>query len=87
MLVRRLHGLQAFVFQRADVQLPGFHKYFMLLSHTAHSMATHTMAYINKRGGWIDLQDLVSVCVCVCVCHSVCVLRGVINPKIRKLCF
>ncbi|XP_076461208.1 soma ferritin-like [Babylonia areolata] len=48
----------AYFFDRADVQLPGYHKYFLHLWQTTMDQARSVMAYINKRGGWIDMQDL-----------------------------
>ncbi|KAK7109369.1 soma ferritin-like [Littorina saxatilis] len=48
----------AYFFDRADVQLPGFHKYFMGLYKNSVDLAQDIMAYINKRGGYIDLQEL-----------------------------
>lgn len=48
----------AYFFDRADVQLPGFHKYFLGMWKKSTSMAGDIMSYINRRGGWIDLNDL-----------------------------
>ncbi|KAK7478936.1 hypothetical protein BaRGS_00029803 [Batillaria attramentaria] len=48
----------AYFCDRADVQLPGFHKFFMTLWQDGVNMARDIMSYINKRGGWIELQEL-----------------------------
>nr|KAG5693513.1 hypothetical protein BaRGS_006215 [Batillaria attramentaria] len=38
--------------------MPGFHKFFMTLWQDGVNMARDIMSYINKRGGWIELQEL-----------------------------
>lgn len=47
----------AYFFDRADVQLPGFHQYFLRLWQRTLDQARSLMAYINTRGGWIDMAD------------------------------
>ncbi|KAL8579037.1 hypothetical protein ACOMHN_035976 [Nucella lapillus] len=48
----------AYFFDRADVQLPGFHRYFLHLWQRTQDQARTIMAYVNRRGGWIDMTDL-----------------------------
>jgi len=48
----------ASIFDRGDVELPGFHKYMMGMWEKSMSKARDVMSYINKRGGWIDLLEL-----------------------------
>ncbi|XP_046549163.1 ferritin heavy chain-like [Haliotis rubra] len=50
----------AFWFDRADMALPGFHKYFLTASHKARDDAEALMKYINKRGGYIKLKNIKS---------------------------
>ncbi|XP_050398035.2 soma ferritin [Patella vulgata] len=50
----------AFYFDRADVALPGFHKFLMEASENERKDATKLMAYINKRGGWFKLRRIVA---------------------------
>ncbi|XP_017779969.1 PREDICTED: soma ferritin-like [Nicrophorus vespilloides] len=48
----------AYHFDRDDVALPGFHKYFKKCSEEEREHATRLMEYINKRGGKIVLTDV-----------------------------
>nr|ABG88845.1 ferritin subunit 1 [Haliotis discus discus] len=50
----------AYWFDRADMALPGFHKYFLAASHKARNEAEAIMKYINRRGGYIRLKNLKS---------------------------
>ncbi|CAL1549034.1 unnamed protein product [Lymnaea stagnalis] len=49
---------QGFFFDRDDVALPGFSKYFKNLSHEEREHAEKLMSYQIKRGGRIVLQDV-----------------------------
>lgn len=48
----------AFYFDRDDVSLPGFAKFFRKSSEEEREHAEKFMAYQNKRGGRIVLQDI-----------------------------
>ena len=48
----------AFYFDRDDVALPGFSKFFMKSSDEEREHAEKLMKYQNKRGGRIVLQDI-----------------------------
>jgi len=48
----------AFHFDRDDVALPGFHKFFKHASEEEREHAEKLMKYQNKRGGRIVLQDI-----------------------------
>ncbi|KAH9518502.1 hypothetical protein Btru_016964 [Bulinus truncatus] len=48
----------AFYFDRDDVALPGFHKFFKKQSEEEREHAEKLMKYQNKRGGRIVLQDI-----------------------------
>merc|ERR1712112_210773 len=48
----------AFYFERDDVALPGFAKFFKKSSDEEREHAEKFMAYQNKRGGRIVLQDI-----------------------------
>jgi len=48
----------AFYFDRDDVALPGFAKYFTKASEEEREHAEKFMKYQNKRGGRIVLQDI-----------------------------
>jgi len=48
----------AFYFDRDDVALPGFSKYFKHASEEEREHAEKLMTYQNKRGGRIVLQDV-----------------------------
>merc|ERR1711860_284404 len=48
----------AMYFDRDDVALPGFHKYFKHASDEEREHAEKFMKYQNKRGGRIVLQDI-----------------------------
>jgi len=48
----------AFYFDRDDVALPGFAKFFKNNSHEEREHAEKLMAFQNKRGGRIVLQDI-----------------------------
>ena len=48
----------AFHFERHDIALPGFSKYFMKNSHEEREHAEKFMKYVNKRGGRVCLQDI-----------------------------
>lgn len=48
----------AYFFDRADVQLPGFHKHFLGLWQANLQQAQDLLAYINKRGGWVDMREV-----------------------------
>ncbi|EDO39948.1 predicted protein [Nematostella vectensis] len=48
----------AFHFDRDDVALPGFHKYFLKASHEEREHAEKLMKFQNERGGRIVLQDI-----------------------------
>jgi len=49
----------AMYFDRDDVALPGFHKFFKKASEEEHEHAEKLMKYQNKRGGRIVLQQIV----------------------------
>ena len=49
---------QAYYFDRDDVALPGFHKYFKKSSDEEREHAEKLMTYQNKRGGRIVLQAI-----------------------------
>uniref|UniRef100_K1QAG9 Ferritin n=1 Tax=Magallana gigas TaxID=29159 RepID=K1QAG9_MAGGI len=49
---------QALYFDRDDVALPGFHKFFKHSSDEEREHAEKLMKYQNKRGGRIVLQDI-----------------------------
>ena len=48
----------AFYFDRDDVALPGFHKFFKENSEEEREHAEKLMKYLNKRGGRVVLQDV-----------------------------
>jgi len=48
----------AYYFDRDDVALPGFHKYFKKLSDEERERAHDLMKYQNARGGRILLKDI-----------------------------
>ncbi|CAG5116600.1 unnamed protein product [Candidula unifasciata] len=48
----------AYYFDRDDVALPGFHKYFKKLSNEERQHAKKLMKYQNQRGGQILLHDI-----------------------------
>jgi len=48
----------AYHFDRDDVALPGFHKYFKEMSEEERGHAQKLMEFQNKRGGRIVLQDI-----------------------------
>ncbi|ESO90360.1 hypothetical protein LOTGIDRAFT_123691, partial [Lottia gigantea] len=50
----------AFFFDRADVALPGFHKFLMEASNKEKENAIKLMKYMNKRGGWFKLRRIVA---------------------------
>ena len=50
--------LQSFHFDRDDVALKGFHKFFKNQSHEEREHAEKLMAYQNMRGGRVLLQDV-----------------------------
>ena len=50
--------MQAFYFDRDDVALKGFHRYFKDASDEERGHAQKFMKYQNKRGGRIVLQDI-----------------------------
>ena len=54
--------LQAYYFDRDDVALPGFHKFFKKSSEEEREHAEKLMKYQNKRGGRIVLQDIKASC-------------------------
>lgn len=45
-------------FGRADVALPGFSKYFRKLSERELEHANFLMAYLNKRGGYVEFRNV-----------------------------
>ncbi|KAK3595299.1 hypothetical protein CHS0354_004447 [Potamilus streckersoni] len=45
-------------FSRGDVALPGFAKFFESASKEEREHATMLMDYVNKRGGYISLQNI-----------------------------
>ncbi|XP_022088324.1 soma ferritin-like isoform X1 [Acanthaster planci] len=47
-------------FNRSEVALPGFHSYCKGLSDSKRDVAMELMAYQNKRGGRVCLQDIKS---------------------------
>jgi len=49
----------AYHFDRDDVALPGFHKYFKKMSEEEREHAQKFMEFQNKRGGRIFLQDII----------------------------
>lgn len=49
---------QAWYFDRDDVALPGFHKFFARASAEERIHAEALMAYQNRRGGRIVLQNI-----------------------------
>lgn len=50
----------SFYFNRDDVALPGFHKFYKENSDEEREHAEKLMKYINKRGGRVVLQDVKS---------------------------
>jgi ferritin heavy chain len=48
----------AFYFDRDDIALPGFHKFFKHNSDEEREHAEKLMKYLNKRGGRVVLQDV-----------------------------
>ena len=48
----------AYFFDRDDVALPGFYKFFKHQSDEEREHAEKLMKYINKRGGRVALQDV-----------------------------
>jgi ferritin heavy chain len=48
----------AFYFERDDVALPGFSKFFRHNSDEEREHAEKLMTYLNKRGGRVVLQDV-----------------------------
>jgi len=48
----------AYYFDREDIALPGFHKYFKKASDEEREHAEKLMRYQNKRGGRIVLQPI-----------------------------
>jgi ferritin heavy chain len=50
--------VQAFYFERDDVALPGFAKFFKKSSDEEREHAEKLMNFQNKRGGRIVLQDI-----------------------------
>jgi ferritin heavy chain len=53
-----VYSSMAFYFDRDDVALPGFHKFFKKASHEEREHAEKFMKYQNMRGGRIVLQDV-----------------------------
>ncbi|CAC5368743.1 FTH1 [Mytilus coruscus] len=53
-----IYQSMAYYFDRDDIALPGFHKYFEKLSKQKRCEAEKLMEYQNKRGGRIVLQDV-----------------------------
>jgi len=53
-----VYSSMAFYFDRDDVALPGFHKFFLKSSHEEREHADKFMKYQNMRGGRIVLQDV-----------------------------
>jgi ferritin len=49
---------QSYYFDRDDVALPGFSKFFKKSSDEEREHAEKLMKYQNKRGGRIVLQDI-----------------------------
>merc|ERR1711931_326099 len=47
-------------FERDDVALPGFSKYFRKLSEEHQSQSNNMKSYQNKRGGRVLLQEISS---------------------------
>ena len=58
MLILTFGSTQAFYFDRDDVALPGFYKYFSKASEEEREHAEKLMKYQNKRGGRIVLQNI-----------------------------
>jgi len=48
----------AWYFDRDDIALPGFHKYFQRYAREEREHAEELMEFQNKRGGRIVLQDI-----------------------------
>ncbi|XP_059175570.1 soma ferritin-like isoform X2 [Physella acuta] len=53
-----IYSSMAFHFERDDVALPGFFKFFKKLSDRGRERAEKFMKYQTKRGGRIILQDV-----------------------------
>ena len=53
-----IYQSMASYFERDDVALPGFYKYFAKSSHEEREHAEKFMKYMNKRGGRVFLQDV-----------------------------
>uniref|UniRef100_A0A6B0V3N0 Ferritin n=1 Tax=Ixodes ricinus TaxID=34613 RepID=A0A6B0V3N0_IXORI len=53
-----VYASMACYFDRDDVSLPGFHKFFKKCSHEETEHAEKLMAYQNKRGGRVVLQPI-----------------------------
>lgn len=52
----------AYHFQRDDISLPSFHKFFMKQAEEEHKHAQLLMDYQNKRGGRIKLNNISKPC-------------------------
>lgn len=50
--------LQAYYFDKDDVALPGFFKYFKAASEEEREHAYKLLEYMNKRGGQVCLADI-----------------------------
>lgn len=50
--------LQASYFDRADVALPGFKKFFLQASKEEKEHAQILIDYVNKRGGSLQFGDI-----------------------------
>ena len=54
----RFFDVQAYYFDRSDVALPGFYKFFKKASQRELNNANFLMSYVNKRGGFVSLRDI-----------------------------
>ncbi|CAM9723808.1 ferritin heavy chain B-like [Lethenteron reissneri] len=53
-----VYSSMAYYFDRDDVALKNFHKFFKELSHEERDHAEKLLEYQNKRGGRVVLQDI-----------------------------
>jgi ferritin len=66
-------------FDRDDVALPGFHKFFAKMSAEERDHAEKFMKYQNQRGGRIVLQNIQVLPTIYCLCFNI-----VHSPKFTK---
>ncbi len=71
------YNFQGWYFDRDDVALPGFAKYFKKASEEEREHAEKFMKYQNQRGGRIVLQNIqvCGLCFAECIFIADCNLR------------